>query len=63
MMTPSVYTSLDENSAVHLAYHLGIVAIGIVTGFAAAGLGRVTGTFVALLAVGMALMYAAGVTG
>ncbi|HKP10304.1 MAG TPA: cbb3-type cytochrome c oxidase subunit I [Gaiella sp.] len=63
MMTPSVYTSLDENSAVHLAYHLGVVAIGIVTGFAAAGLGRVTGTFVALLAVGMALMYAAGVTG
>jgi hypothetical protein len=48
---------------VHLAYHLGIVALGIVTGFAAAGLGRVAGTFVALLAVGMALMYAAGVTG
>jgi heme/copper-type cytochrome/quinol oxidase subunit 1 len=63
LMTPDIYASIEKNSAVHLAYHLGIVALGIVTGFAAAGLGRVAGTFVALLAIGMALMYAAGVTG
>jgi cytochrome c oxidase subunit 1 len=63
VMTPDIYTSIEENGAVHLAYHLGVVALGIVTGFAAAGLGRVAGTFVSLLAVGMALMYAGGVTG
>jgi cytochrome c oxidase subunit 1 len=63
VMTPDIYTSIEKNSAVHLVYHLGIVALGIVTGFASAGLGRVAGSFVALLAIGMALMYAAGVTG
>ncbi|HEX5955714.1 MAG TPA: cbb3-type cytochrome c oxidase subunit I, partial [Solirubrobacterales bacterium] len=63
VMTPDVYASIEENGALHLAYHFGVVALGIVTGFGAAALGRVTGSFVALLAVGMALMYAAGVTG
>ena len=63
VMTPDVYTSIEDNSALHLAYHLGILALGLVTGFGAAGLGRATGGLVAALSVGMALMYAGGVTG
>ena len=62
-MTPDVYTSLEDEAPLHLLYHLGVVALGLVTGFGAAGLGRATGGLVAALSVGMALMYAGGVTG
>jgi hypothetical protein len=39
------------------------VLLGAVTGFGAALLGRVAGRLLIVLSVGMALMYAAGVTG
>ena len=44
-------------------YHVGITALGVVTGLAAGTLGLVTGRIVLVLSIGMALMYAAGVTG
>jgi hypothetical protein len=43
-------------------YHAAVVATGIITGVGASLLGRVTGRILLLASVGMALMYAAGVT-
>ena len=62
-MVPAVYEPLDERSALHFLYHLGIAALGLVAGVGAGTLGRVTGRLAVILAVGMALMYAAGVGG
>ena len=62
-MTPSIYEPLDHRPALHFLYHVGIVALGVVTGVGAGMLGRVTGRIAAVLAVAMAVMYAAGVGG
>jgi len=62
-MTPSIYAPLDHRPALHFLYHLGIAALGVVTGLGAGTLGRVTGRFAAVLAVSMAVLYAAGVGG
>ncbi len=63
LMIPGAYEPLEDNDAVHALYHGGVIALGTVAGFGAAMLGRVTGRLLLLLTVGMALMYAAGVTG
>jgi hypothetical protein len=63
VMLPSIYESMEGNDWVHLLYHLGMTALGVVTGLAAGTLGLVTGRLVLVLSIGMALMYAAGVTG
>ena len=63
VMLPSIYESFEGNDWVHLLYHLGITALGVVTGLAAGTLGLVTGRLVFVLSIGMALMYAAGATG
>ncbi|HEU0337369.1 MAG TPA: cbb3-type cytochrome c oxidase subunit I [Gaiellaceae bacterium] len=63
LMVPGVYGDLEDDGALHLAYHLAVIALGVLTGLGAARLGRVTGRIVALLAVAMPLLYAAGVTG
>jgi hypothetical protein len=62
-MIPAVYEPLEDNDVLHAAYHIGIVSLGGLAGFGAALLGRVAGRLLLLLSVGMALMYAAGVTG
>jgi len=62
-MTPSVYAPLDDRPALHFLYHVGIAALGVLTGLGAGALGRVTGRVALVLAVGMAVMYAAGVGG
>jgi hypothetical protein len=62
-MVPSIYESLESNTGLHLLYHVGMAALGVVTGLAAGTLGLVTGRLVFVLSIGMALMYAAGVTG
>jgi hypothetical protein len=62
-MVPAVYEPLQDASFLHGSYHLGIVALGAITGFGAALLGPTTGKLLAVLSVGMGLMYAAGVTG
>ncbi len=62
-MLPSVYGSLEPDQGLHLLYHLGIAALGLLTGLACGALGRVAGRLVLLLSLGMAVMYAAGVTG
>jgi len=63
VMVPSIYGPLEDSDAAHGAYHTGIAALGGLTGFAAALLGTVVGRLVAVLSIGMGLMYAAGVTG
>jgi hypothetical protein len=62
-MTPSIYEPLEDQEALHTGYHMGIVVLGMVTGAAAARLGRVPGRLLFLTAVAMAAMYAGGVTG
>jgi len=63
LMVPGIYEGLEENEALHAAYHVGLVALGAITGLGAALLGRVVGRLLIVLSVGMALMYAAGVSG
>jgi hypothetical protein len=63
VMLPSVYESFESNEWVHLLYHLGITALGVLTGLAAGTLGLVVGRLALVLSIGMALMYAAGATG
>jgi hypothetical protein len=63
LMAPSIYESLDGHPALHALYHVGFAALGLVTGVGCAALGRLTGLLVAVASVGMALIYAAGVTG
>ena len=63
LMIPALYESFEDNELLHAAYHLGLVLLGAITGFGASLLGRVVGRLLLVLSVGMALMYAAGVTG
>ncbi|MEZ5074171.1 MAG: cbb3-type cytochrome c oxidase subunit I [Solirubrobacterales bacterium] len=62
-MVPAIYEPLQDDSFLHGTYHIGIVALGVITGFGAALLGPTTGRLLVVLSVGMGLMYAAGVTG
>jgi cytochrome c oxidase subunit 1 len=62
-MLPSVYEPLETHPALHFLYHVGIAALGFAAGLGAGALGRVTGRIALVLAVGMAVTYAAGVGG
>jgi hypothetical protein len=62
-MTPTIYAGLEDPAGLHGLYHFGMVALGVATGLGAARMGRVTGRVLLALSVGMAAMYAAGVTG
>ncbi|MEO8092954.1 MAG: cbb3-type cytochrome c oxidase subunit I [bacterium] len=63
LMIPAIYEPLEDTDGLHAAYHAGISVLGMATGFAASLQGRVVGRLLLVLSVGMALMYAAGVTG
>ncbi len=63
LMVPRIYGGIDENDALHALFHAGVALLGLLTGLGCAGLGKVAGRTMALLAIGMALMFAAGVTG
>ena len=62
-MMPAVYESLDDRPALHFLYHVGIAALGVLTGLGAGTLGRITGRAAFVLAVGMTVMFAAGAGG
>ena len=62
-MLPSVYEPLESHPFLHFLYHVGIAALGFAAGLGAGALGRVTGRVALVLAVGMAVTYAAGVGG
>ncbi len=63
LMVPAIYTRIDDNTGLHMAFHAGMAFLGLLTGLGCAGLGKVTGRTMAFLAIGMALMFAAGVKG
>ncbi len=62
-MIPAIYSDLETNDFLHASYHFVVLILGFVTGLGACALGRVAGWTVLLSGVGMALMFAAGVTG
>jgi hypothetical protein len=62
-MIPSFYESMESRDGLHALYHAGMITLGIATGMAAVRLGRTVGRIVFVLSIGMAVMYAAGVTG
>lgn len=63
VMIPLIYNDLVTNDLVHVGYHLIMVVMGFITGLAASRLGRAAGWMVLLTSVGMAVLYAPGVTG
>jgi hypothetical protein len=63
LMLPRIYEPLEGHDLEHASYHVGMAAFGLVAGLGAGALGRVTGRLAAVLAVGMAVMYAAGAGG
>lgn len=62
-MIPAIYSDIETNDFLHASYHGVVLTLGLVMGLAATALGRVAGWTVLLSSVGMALMFAAGVTG
>jgi hypothetical protein len=62
-MIPDIYEGLEENDFAHALYHGGLVGLGLITGMGATLLGKVPARILLVLSVGMALMYAAGVSG
>ena len=63
VMIPLIYNDLVTNDVVHVGYHLIMVVLGLITGLGASRLGRTAGWVVLLTSVGMAVLYAPGVTG
>jgi len=63
-MTPRFYEPLEGQPALHFAYHMVFfVGLGAQTAIAASWLGRPAGWTMGLLAVGMGVLYSAGVLG
>jgi cytochrome c oxidase subunit I len=58
-MTPSAYSSLEHHTLPHALYHLGMVALGLLTGIASSRLGRMPGLALIIVAVSMGVMFAA----
>jgi cytochrome c oxidase subunit 1 len=63
VMVPRFYEPLERHPLEHALYHLAMAALGLAAGLGATRLGLVTGRLAAFLAVGMALMFAAAMTG
>lgn len=62
-MIPAIYSDIEGDDFLHASYHFVVLILGFVTGLGASALGRVAGWTVLASSVGMALMFAAGVTG
>ena len=63
VMVPRIYEPLERHPFEHALYHLAMAAFGLIAGLGATRLGLVAGRLTAFLAVGMALMFAAAMTG
>jgi cytochrome c oxidase subunit 1 len=63
LMVPRFYEPLEGHALEHALYHLAMAAFGLATGVGATRLGMIAGRFAAFLAVAMALMFAAAMTG
>ncbi|MCB0869945.1 MAG: cbb3-type cytochrome c oxidase subunit I [Solirubrobacterales bacterium] len=62
-MVPAIYSEIDTDNFLHASYHFGVLILGFITGLGASTLGRTAGWTVLISSIGMALMFAAGVTG
>jgi cytochrome c oxidase subunit 1 len=62
-MIPAIYSDIEDDNFLHASYHFVVLILGFVAGLGASALGRVAGWTVLASAVGMAIMFAAGVTG
>ncbi|MBK5111251.1 MAG: cbb3-type cytochrome c oxidase subunit I [Thermoleophilia bacterium] len=62
-MVPAIYSDLEESNFLHASYHFVVLILGLLLGLGASALGRAAGWIVLASSVGMALMFAAGVTG
>jgi len=62
-MIPLIYDDLISSDVLHIAYHLVMIAFGLVTGVASARLGRVAGWTVLWSSVAMMVLFAPGVSG
>jgi cytochrome c oxidase subunit I len=63
LMVPSIYEPLERHSVEHALFHVGMAALGFVTGAGASRLGPVAGRAGFVLSVGMTLWFAAAMTG
>src|SRR5581483_7993153 len=63
LMVPRFYEPLERHPFEHALYHVGMAALGLVTGLAASRLTALGGRFTAFLSVGMVLMFAAAMKG
>lgn len=63
LMVPSIYEPLERHSFEHALFHLGMAALGFVTGVGASRLGPIAGRAGFVLSVGMTLWFAAAMTG
>lgn len=61
IMAPSIYTNLEDSSVLHSGYHLAVVAIGAVTGYALTAFDRFTAWLLFFMSASMGFLYAAGV--
>jgi hypothetical protein len=63
LMVPSIYEPLEPHSFEHALFHVGMAALGFVTGIGASRLGPIAGRAGFVLSVGMTLWFAAAMTG
>jgi len=63
VMTPGIYEPLERHPVDHFLYHLGMAALGLVSGLGASRLGLVAGRLTYVAAVGMPVMFAAAMKG
>jgi len=63
VMTPAVYGPLEDDELLHVLFHWGIVALGLLTGWASVRFGRVSGMAIFVLSAVMGFLFAGGVGG
>jgi hypothetical protein len=59
VMVPRFYEPLESRPFEHALYHLGMAALGLITGLGATRLGLVAGRLMFVLSIGMPIMFAA----
>jgi len=62
LMVPRLYEPLEKNAVQHALFHVGMAALGFVTGLGASRLGPVAGRYACALAVAMTFWFAAVMT-
>jgi cytochrome c oxidase subunit I len=62
LMVPRLYDPLEKNSVHHALFHVGMAALGFVTGLGASRLGPVAGRVACALGVAMTFWFAAAMT-